>query len=270
MEGWGEPAEAWARDGPGGSGRPLIGSRCATELAGGLASGAPRPARLDAAVSWGCAAEPEDAAAPAADAGEVAWWVAAVCPASVEVASGAPSPAGGIADVEAAGDSAQRLTVRTGPVPRGAGVVWPLPDGDDPGAVYAAAPGRPEALEAADAVAADPLERWATATGAGDWVMGLAAGVTVAPGATAARCRIGPAVLEAADGPPVDGLPASIAARSASIGASAQAVASSPWVAAPAAWCWAGRVGMGAREVRLGTVETCATTRPGGADGPVS
>jgi hypothetical protein len=162
-------------------------------------------------------------------------------------------------DVE---DSAQRLTVR---LP----AAW-----EDPGAANEAAGCRPNAVEAADGLTAGPRERCVTATGSGPLVRGLAAGVTVAAGATVARCRIG-AVSTATEATATEGV-AGIAevgvaaTRAASSGPADQSAAPSLGAAVLEARRWTARVGMGAREVRLGTLETCAATRPGGADGPVS
>jgi hypothetical protein len=99
----------------------------------------------------------------------------------------------------------------------------------------------------ADDVADAPADRCATGAGELAWVSGLADGVTVAAGATAARVRTG-----------------------AAGSGSAQASSAAQSTAAGAAWRWSWRVGIGADEVRLGTAASLAITSPGGADGPAS
>jgi hypothetical protein len=241
--------------------------------AGGELIGAPRPERRDAAVSGDWMAEPCDTGVPATDARGALSPVSVLRGASGALDTGAPRPAGGVADVDVE-DSAQRLTVRTGPVPRGGGVVRLPAVRDDPCAANEAEDGRPDALKAADGLTAGPRERCVTATGSGPLVRGLAAGVTVAAGATVARCRIG-AVSTATEAAATEGV-AGIAevgvaaTRAASSGPADQSAAPSLGAAVLEARRWTDRVGMGAREVRLGTVETWAVTRPGGADGPVS
>ena len=109
--------------------------------------------------------------------------------------------------------------------------------------------------------------------------MGLTAGVTVAAGATVARCRIGARAggeaAEASGGdaagrsrtPRWRAVASGRAGSSGPVDQSRQPHGESP---SPRRVRWTGRVGMGVREVRLGTVETCATTRPGGRRRPRS
>ena len=212
--------------------------------------GAPRPARREAALNGGCAAFARDAdAVSSAPARPWSLW---------PDESGAPSPTGvGVVPGGAVDDSAHRLVPRPGPAPRGGGVWrlsrvvgWPVVDNG-------AAAGDPDGVADADEARAGPVDRWATATGSGLLVSGRVEGVIVAPGATVASWRIG------APAP-------TVVAVAAGTATSYAAPKSSPAAAGDAVRRCAPRVGMGVCDVRLGTVDTCATTRPGGAAAPVS
>jgi hypothetical protein len=128
---------------------------------------------------------------------------------------------------------------------------------DEPGtpADEAAAPAAP--AETPPPAAAD---RWAT--GAGAVVSGRADGVTVAAGETVASVRKGAAVDPDAASAPEE--------AAADTDSTASSVAAAPRDGSPtggpsAALRCAGRIGMGADEVRLGAAAMRATTRPGGA-----
>ncbi len=250
--------------------------RWATVPAGGAPIGSPRPPRRDpdGAADEGAADEDDvtdevDAdgagAGPAADDVDAGDADDAVDVGDVPVPaeSGAPSPAGG---VPAPGPSAQRLTVRAGGVPRGAGRGA---DPEEPGAETGGAvldepgpvperTGREAEADAAEAEAdADDADRCSPlATGAGAVVSGRDEGVTVAAGETDGNNRSG-ASATGSDQAPEASHPGSPAADPAAD------------AAAEAARRWTGRVGIGACEVRLGTAGF-ASTRPTGAEAPVS
>ena len=222
VEGSGRPDDGRPACAPGRNGIPPIGDRCATAEAGGVAIGAPSPARRELALD---PAPGVGFVAPAAGSEATDRWTA-VSPDPVRsgaagaTESGEPRPTAEGAGADAA-DSAQRLAVRAGPVPRGGGVARPSVPGGKPGAVNDSAGGRPADADAAW-VPAGPLERWVTATGSGARVRGRTAGTTVAAGETVAICRSGaagevpgagataaPAAAPPADAPAVEAVAAS-------------------------------------------------------------
>ncbi len=255
---------AWASSPAGGSvgPGPLLGPSVGTPsgvrwtaaVEGGADRGAPRPARRETAASGTAVSAAQWVAAGAPEPGGI--WAAGPFGAAL---IGAPRPTGRVAEPDGdAGASDQRLTVRAGAEPCSGGIERPAAGGDPavPGDAVAATRSGNDAAEGAPAagVPGGRAVRWATATGAPLVVRGRTGGVTVAEGATDGRCLTGSSSW-AGEG-------------TGSRKASATPAADAPIAAIGARW--AGLVGMGACEVRLGTVETRATTMPAGASTPVS